>query len=131
MAEPQPSNVTEGADPPDVIPATAEDRKAAQAMSSLDAKGDDNAAPKKEVDLKALEKAMKDFEINQKPKTSSTGGTAVKKEEAPKKIVKVDPADVALLIDQLDLNKAKATELLREHDADVLKAMRTWVSSAV
>ncbi|SMR42199.1 unnamed protein product [Zymoseptoria tritici ST99CH_1E4] len=131
MAEPQPSNVTEGADPTDVIPATAEDRKAAQAMSSLDAKGDDNAAPKKEVDLKALEKAMKDFEINQKPKTSSTGGTAVKKEEAPKKIVKVDPADVALLIDQLDLNKAKATELLREHDADVLKAMRTWVSSAV
>jgi hypothetical protein len=98
MAEPQPPNVTEGADPPDVIPASAEDRKAAQAMSSLDTKGDDNAAPKKEVDLKALEKAMKDFEINQKPKTSASGGTAAKKEEAPMKIVKVDPADVALLV---------------------------------
>jgi hypothetical protein len=98
MAEPQPPNVTEGADPPDVIPATAEDRKAAQAMSSLDAKGDDNAAPKKEADVKALEKALKDFDLNQKPKTSAPGGTTQKKEEAPKKIVKVDPADVALLV---------------------------------
>ncbi len=38
MAEPQPSNITEGADAPDVLPANAEDRKAAQAMSSLDIK---------------------------------------------------------------------------------------------
>jgi hypothetical protein len=34
-------------------------------------------------------------------------------------------------VDQLDLSKVKATDLLREHDADVLKAMKTWVSTAV
>lgn len=96
MAEPQPHNVTEGADLPDVVPATEEDRKAAQAMSSLDATGNDEA-PKKEVDQEALSKALKNFEISQGAKKSSTGAV-VKKEEAPKKIIKVDPADVALLV---------------------------------
>lgn len=96
MAEPQPNNVTEGADPPDVVPASEEDRKAAQAMSSLDATTNDEA-PKKEVDQEALSKALKDFEISQAPKKTNAG-TVVKKEEAPKKIIKVDAADVALLV---------------------------------
>ena len=96
MAEPQPPNVQEGADQPDVLPANAEDRKAAQAMSSLDAKGDeDTAAPKKEVDLKALNDAMKNLGVGPEQKKADT----VKKEEAPKKsLVKVDQADVALLV---------------------------------
>lgn len=93
--EPQPSNVQEGADAPDVLPANAEDRKAAQALSSLDAKGDDDtAAPKKEVDLKALNDAMKHLGVGQEQKTKPT---EVKKEE-PKKVVKVDQADVTLLV---------------------------------
>lgn len=96
MAEPQPNNVTEGADPPDVIPASEDDRKAAQAMSSLDATAADEA-PKKEVDQEALSKALKDFEISQAPKKTAAGGV-VKKEEAPKKVVKLDPADVALVV---------------------------------
>lgn len=95
MAEPQPSNVTEGADAPDVLPANAEDRKAAQALSSLDAKGDDNAGPKKEVDTKALGEAMRNLELAQKP---AAGTSVAKKEEAPKKLVKVDAADVNLLV---------------------------------
>lgn len=33
--------------------------------------------------------------------------------------------------EQLDLSKAKATDLLRAHDGDTLKAMVQWVSSAV
>ena len=98
MAEPQPPNVQEGADQPDVLPANAEDRKAAQALSSLDAKGEDenSGSAKKEVDLKALGEAMKHLEMGQgarKPAESQA-----KKEEAPKKLIKVDPADVALLV---------------------------------
>lgn len=96
MAEPQAPNVTEGADAPDALPANAEDRKAAQAMSSLDAKGEDEAAPKKEIDLKALNDAMKNLGVVQQSPT--TAATPVKKEEAPKKLVKVDQADVALLV---------------------------------
>lgn len=97
--EPQPPTVSPGADAdaPDVLPANAEDRKAAAALSSLDAKGDDNAAPEKEVDLKALDEAMKNLDFSR----SSKKPTAAKKEkdsEAPKPLVKVNPADVALLV---------------------------------
>lgn len=99
MAEPQPPNVQEGADAPDVLPANAEDRKAAAALSSLDAKGadEDSGAAKKNVDLKALGEAMKSLEMGQAPK-KPTAESAVKKEEAPKKLVKVDAADVTLLV---------------------------------
>jgi hypothetical protein len=94
MAEPQPPNVQEGADAPDALPANAEDRKAAQAMSSLDAKGNDEDAPKKEIDLKALNDAMKNLGAAD-PKAPSV---AAKKEEGPKKLIKVDQADVTLLV---------------------------------
>lgn len=94
MAEPQPSNVHEGIDPSDTLPANVEDRKAAQALSSLDAKGDDDATVKKGLDLKALNDAMQRLTTGQ---GQSDKPTAVKKEE-PKKVVKVDSADVALLV---------------------------------
>lgn len=131
--EPQPATVQEGADPPDVLPANAEDRKAAAAMSSLDVKTDDApAAPKKEVDAKALAEAMKYLSVGQ------TDGGAAKKTEAKKKeaepakpLVKVDQADVALLVEQLDLSKGRATELLRAHEADAGKAMSAWVEAGV
>ncbi|KAK4552235.1 hypothetical protein LTR86_010589 [Recurvomyces mirabilis] len=130
MAEPQPSNIQEGADAPDVLPANAEDRKAAQAMSSLDNRATENDAPKKEVDLKALNDAMKNLGVAQEQKSSSAG--AAKKTEAAKKpLVKVDQVDVALLVEQLDISKTKATELLRAHDADAVKAMTTWVTAVV
>ena len=97
MAEPQPPNIQEGADAPDVLPANAEDRAAAQAMSSLDARPDEDAAPKKELDIKSLNDAMKNLGAAQgEGKSAVTAGT--KKEEAPKKLVKVDQADVALLV---------------------------------
>jgi hypothetical protein len=96
MAEPQPSNVKEGSDQPDVLPANAEDRKAAQAMSSLDARGDDDGnAPKKEADLKALGEALKSLDVNQAQQKRTE---IAKKEEAPKKVIKVDQADVSLLV---------------------------------
>ncbi|KAK3701678.1 hypothetical protein LTR37_015330 [Vermiconidia calcicola] len=130
--EPQPSTVQEGADAPDVLPANAEDRKAAKAMSSLDARGEDEttAAPKKEVDVKALTDAMKMLETGQGQQTKPEAGKK-KEEEVKKPLVKVDQADVALLVEQLDMSKTKATELLRAHDADAVKAMQSWVTAAV
>lgn len=38
---------------------------------------------------------------------------------------------IRLQSEQLDLSKAKATDLLRAHEGDTLKAMIHWVSSAV
>ena len=93
--EPQPSNIQEGADPPDAFPANSEDRKAAKAMCSLESNKIEDDAPKREVDLKALNDAI----------TKLGGGSdskkpeAVKKDEGPPKpLVKVDAADVALLV---------------------------------
>lgn len=98
MAEEQPPNVQEGADQPDVLPANAEDRKAAQAMSSLDARGDDEtSAPKKNVDMKALGEAMKHLGAGQEQKKQET---AKKEEVEKKKVVKADQADVTLLVCQ-------------------------------
>ena len=98
--EPQPSNVQEGADAPDAFPANAEDRKAAKAMSSLDARGDDEttAAPKKEVDVKALTDAMKMLEAGQAGPQKKPNAGKKKEEEVKKPLVKVDQADVALLV---------------------------------
>lgn len=82
MAEPQPSSVHEGAAEPHAPTGTAEDRKAAAALSTLDAQED--TGEKKEVDTKALDKAMKNL------------GVKDKKEE--KKTAKVELADVNLLV---------------------------------
>lgn len=103
MAEPQPSTVQEGADAPDVVPASKEDRKAAAALSSLDANSTEDVKPKKETDLKALSEAMKNLDMTApKPKPAGTSAVA-KKEEAPKKLIKVDAADVTLLVCTPDL----------------------------
>ena len=99
MTEPQPPNVAEGADAPDVLPANKEDRKAAAAMNSLDARGDnDSSAPKKEVDLKALNDAMKNLGASNESKKPAAGAAKKEKEEETKKLVKVDAGDVALLV---------------------------------
>ena len=87
--EPQPPTIVEGAtsgDVEDELPTakSAEDRKAAAAMASLDFRSDD-AANMNAVDQEAVSKVMK----------SLGGGTAAKKEV---KKVKVDPADVTLLV---------------------------------
>ncbi|KAF2719150.1 hypothetical protein K431DRAFT_287032 [Polychaeton citri CBS 116435] len=127
--EPQPSNFKEGKDAPDVIPANAEDRKAAAAMSSLDVHGeDDESKPKKDVDMKALSDAINNLEKKPGQATGSANASGAKKEE-PKKPIKVDAGDVNMLADQLDLSKTKATDLLRAHDADAVKAMTAWVQA--
>ncbi|OTA94143.1 hypothetical protein M434DRAFT_395050 [Hypoxylon sp. CO27-5] len=122
MAEPQPRGVHEGAGSGDVedevqtTAKSAEDRKAAAAMASLDARGDD-ASTSNAVDQEAVSKAVKGL---------GNGGATEKKEV---KKVKVDAADVALLVDELDLTKVKATELLKAHDGDAVKAMKAFITT--
>ncbi|KAI8288229.1 hypothetical protein K4K60_011421 [Colletotrichum sp. SAR11_57] len=108
MSEKQPPAVVEGATGGDVEEEvqhakSAEDRKAASALASLDARGDDASEDK--VDAEAAQKAIKGL----------GGATAAKKEV---KNVKVDAADVTLLVDEMELPKAKATELLKANDGD-------------
>ncbi|OJD36771.1 uncharacterized protein BKCO1_9000104 [Diplodia corticola] len=114
--EPQPAGVHEGAGQPPA-PASAEDRKAQAAMSTLDAaQRDDDGAPKKNVDTEALGKAMKNLDVKDQNKPQEA-----------KKTVKVDPADVTLLVEQLELAKPKAIELLKAHDGDAVKAMTVFI----
>ncbi|KAI0383578.1 hypothetical protein F5Y04DRAFT_278758 [Hypomontagnella monticulosa] len=119
MAEPQPRSVHEGAtgDVDEEVQTTAksaEDRKAAAAMASLDSRGDDASTSGNAVDQDAVNRAVQGL-----------GGGAVEKKEVKK--VKVDAADVALLVDELDLTKPKATELLKAHDGDAVKAMKAFI----
>ena len=102
MAEAQPPTIVEGAttgDVDDEIPVaakSAEDRKAAAALSSLDAPREDDSASTKDVDQEAVRKAMERLGGSTK-----SNGTAVKKDnevKVVKKTVKVDPADVTLLV---------------------------------
>jgi hypothetical protein len=96
MAEPQPPHIQEGATAP---PASNEDRKAAAALSSLDAKPTDDGPPRKEADRKALEEAMRNLEMRTMTTTTTTATGNVKKDNADvKKVVKVDAGDVALLV---------------------------------
>ena len=123
MAEPQPSTVHEGANDPTVEddhpappPASAEDRKAAAALESLDVRGDHEEAGKKsEADQKALGEAMSRITLLE---AAGAGGKKEKekKEESPAEIrqrerkeaeekeaerrrkVKVDTKDIATVV---------------------------------
>jgi hypothetical protein len=102
MAEAQPATIVEGAttgDVEDEIPQaakSAEERKAAAALSSLDASREDDTASTKNVDQEAVKKAMDRLAGN-----TAAAGEVKKKEDAKKEVkkaVKVDQADVALLV---------------------------------
>lgn len=137
MAEPQPSTVQEGMDPEGPpAPASAEDRKAAAAMSSLETRGGDEEAEakrfgNKQIDQEALGKAISRLELADKAGKVAAGekgkGQKEKEEREKRAKVKVDQADVALLVQELDLNKVKATELLKAHEGDAVRAMRAFV----
>ncbi|RSL67233.1 hypothetical protein CEP54_003366 [Fusarium duplospermum] len=96
---------------------SAEDRKAASALENLDAA--DTPSTAQNVDADAVNKAMKTLGA---AKSSSAAA-------ASHKNVKVDPADVALLVEELELTKVKATELLKSNEGDAVKAMRAFVAA--
>ena len=128
MAEPQPPAVQEGTAKPHAPTGTADDRKAAAALSTLDAQDDGGVT--KEVDGKALDKAVKGLSIED-----------TKADE--KKNVKIELADINLLvcasmeqvllmtddaqIKELDLSKQKATDLLKAYDGSAVMAMTAYV----
>lgn len=92
-------------DPPPALPTNAEDRKAAAALSSLDAHDEDEGKPNgkgaNNIDQEALGRAISRLEMSSGEK--GVGGKedekakAKGKEDAGKKI-KVDQADVGLLV---------------------------------
>ena len=96
MAEPQPAGVQEGEQGPSAIPASSEDRKAAADLSNLDSKADNDTTPK-QADTEALGKAMQGLDVSGDSKTGNQDGGSTGK-EPPKTLVKVDPADVTLLV---------------------------------
>ncbi|KAJ4203963.1 hypothetical protein NW767_004824 [Fusarium falciforme] len=96
---------------------SAEDRKAASALENLDA---DTPSSAQNVDADAVSKAMKT--LGGAAKSSSAAA-------ASHKNVKVDPAGVALLVEELELPKAKVTELLKSNEGDAVKAMRAFVAA--
>ncbi|KAL4887970.1 hypothetical protein BDV59DRAFT_206504 [Aspergillus ambiguus] len=133
-------SIPSAAPDPDVVeqhlPANAEDRKAAAALSSLNTTeiaADTVAKPPSSTDQEALGKAMSRLEIaaGQGSSKKPAGEAQKKQAEVVKKAVKVSSEDVNLLVDQLDLNKIKATELLRLHEGDARKAIRAFITPSV
>ncbi|KAJ5980377.1 hypothetical protein N7481_007675 [Penicillium waksmanii] len=125
-------SATEPADQPP-LPANAEDRKAAAALSSLNTTelASSDASPAKgrsNAEQEALDRAMNRLEI-----AAGQGGAPRKssqplKETEVKKTVKIAAADVSFLAEQLDVHKSKATELLRAQEGDVTRAMRAFIT---
>ncbi|RKU48328.1 hypothetical protein DL546_008374 [Coniochaeta pulveracea] len=116
--ERQPQNVVEGAvgDVEDEVPAakSAEDRKAADALSKLDNRADDDAAGgSKDVDQDAVNRAL------------GGGKTDAKKDT---KKVKIDTADVTLIMSELDVTKPQATSLLKASNGDAVQLLKDYVT---
>ncbi|KIX00497.1 uncharacterized protein Z518_10637 [Rhinocladiella mackenziei CBS 650.93] len=143
MAEPIPSASTavDAADDETSqnLPASAEDRKAAAALNSLNANdmsqenGETATKQPSAADQEALGKAMSRLEIaggvrkkKEDPKKAET-----KKEVEVKKKVKIAAEDVNFLMEELDLSKPKATELLRSHDGNATLAIKAFITPAV
>ncbi|KAK5663590.1 hypothetical protein OQA88_4021 [Cercophora sp. LCS_1] len=120
----QPPNIAEGATAGDVedevqpTAKSAEDRKAAAALSKLDSRGDDESATGREVDQEAMKNAMSALD--------GAGAKSAEKKEVKK--IKVDAADVALLVEELEVSKGRATELLKAADGDAVKALTDYVT---
>lgn len=122
MADEQPSTVHEGA-------TSAEDRKAASALANLDSNADDTSTQNQDQD--AINQAMKRLGGGGASATqaSKPSASSAKTPTAPAKNVKVDAADVTLLVNELELPKAKVTELLKSHDGDAVKALKAYVAA--
>lgn len=108
-------------------PSSAEDRKAASALANLDSSADGTADAN--VDQDAVSKAMKNLRPGTKASAAASLNNQSSASSAPAKNIKVDPADVTLLIDELEIPKAKATELLKNHDGDAVSALRAYVKA--
>lgn len=140
MAEPIPSaNDNEETQQP----TNAEDRKAAAVLDALNAndmsqENGETSGTKQpgSQDQDALMKAMGRLEAvagsgNKSSKKVDEKKEAAKKEAEVRKKIKVSNEDVQFLVGELDLSKAKATELLRAHDGSLDAVVKGFVVPAV
>ncbi|EXJ95957.1 hypothetical protein A1O1_01082 [Capronia coronata CBS 617.96] len=143
MAEPIPaaSSAADAADDETSqnLPNNAEDRKAAAALNSLNANdmsqenGEAAAKQPSAADQEALGKAMSRLEIASGlvKKKSDTKKAEAKKEVEAKKKVKIAAEDVTFLVEELDLSKPKATDLLRSHDGNAMQAIKSFLTPQI
>ncbi|KAL9111479.1 MAG: hypothetical protein Q9227_004157 [Pyrenula ochraceoflavens] len=147
MAEPLPAASTsadaEGEETH--LPTNAEDRKAAAALSTLSADTQNltsTPALPSAADQEALAGAINRLE---KTSAASSSATATKNEseksekekaveaqrekEKARRKIKVSGEDVGVLVEELDLSKGKATELLRRYEGDLGRAIRGFIGS--
>lgn len=138
------------------LPANAEDRKAAAALNALNANemsqenGETTTKQPSAADHEALGKAMSRLEIASgvSKKKEDTKKAETKKEVETKKKVKVAAEDVNFLVssaqvyitvyagpvlilvqvEELELPKTKATELLRSHDGNAISAVKAFIA---
>lgn len=125
-------------------PTNAEDRKAAAALDALNANAmsqengetQDSKGPSA-ADQAALMKAIGNLEIaaGGKKKESSKKveekKEVVKKEAEVKKKIKLNADDVQFLVNELDLSKTKASDLLRTHEGHVDSAVKSFIVPTV
>ncbi|KAI9779436.1 MAG: hypothetical protein M1839_007401 [Geoglossum umbratile] len=126
---------TDPDDPPPAPPLDPESRKAAAALSALDSSTtiDDapsSTTPNTNVDQEALGKAMEGLKTRSGVGGGGggSGGGPGRDEGGKGRKVRIEAADVGLLVDQLEIPKLKATELLRANDGDVVRALRAFIA---
>ncbi|KAJ5280833.1 hypothetical protein N7478_006205 [Penicillium angulare] len=132
MSDPIPSATADPESGDQKLPANAEDRKAAAALSALHTNDIAEASPTRapsSADQEALGKAMSRLEsVGGKGAVKKPAAGTQKQEAEKKKVVKIVAADVTFLVEQLEIHKNKATELLRACDGDVVSAMRAYIA---
>ncbi|RPA97419.1 hypothetical protein L873DRAFT_1844916 [Choiromyces venosus 120613-1] len=92
--------------------------KAMEAMDN-DSLTDTPSNPVTQESAEALGKAMQDLSVKQKPVTTSSSGSA------PTAVsTRVNAADVTLVVEEMEVSKAKATDVLRSCGGNVPEALR-------
>ncbi|EPS42068.1 hypothetical protein H072_3902 [Dactylellina haptotyla CBS 200.50] len=106
-------------------PTNAEDAKTLKALSNLDTHSslDDSSTPtSNSANAEALGKATAGLS------SLSISGNKTADAGAKKVIVKVAAEDVAVIVEEMEISKAKATELLRAHGADLNKTLKAMIT---
>ncbi|KAH8144423.1 uncharacterized protein LAJ45_11591 [Morchella importuna] len=98
-----------------VVPSNAEDAARFKAMESMESTSDDAAVNNESAE--ALGKAMQDLSVTK-------ANTA---KPAPVASTKVNAADVALIVEEMEVTKARATDALRSCEGNVVEALRIFV----
>ncbi|EGX54097.1 hypothetical protein TWF173_004446 [Orbilia oligospora] len=105
-------------------PTNAEDAKTLKALSNLDTHSslDDSSTPNassNNATAEALAAGLSSLSVG----TGKTADAGVKKV-----VVKVAAEDVAVIVEEMEVSKVKATELLRANGADLKQTLKAMIS---